>query len=76
MPKVSLTLLIGACAQKYYKNSGKNADETVAQYRDYLPKFLIVHPSPLNYGWMHQHPWFEEEVVPDLQAHIRQALNA
>lgn len=77
MPKVSLTLLIGAYAQKYYlkKRRQKTLTETVAHYRDYLPEYFpIVHPSPLNYGWMHQHPWFEDEVVPDLQAKIRQLL--
>ena len=77
MPKVSLTLLIGAYAQKYYlqKRRQKTLTETVAHYQDYLPEYFpIVHPSPLNYGWMHQHPWFEKTVVPELQADIRRLL--
>lgn len=78
MPQVELTLLIGQYAQKYYlqKRRQKNLTETVAHYQDYLPEYFpLVHPSPLNYGWMHQHEWFEADVVPELQHRIRSLLN-
>lgn len=78
MPQVELTLLIGQYAQKYYlqKRRQKNLTETVAHYQDYLPEYFpLVHPSPLNYGWMHQHEWFETDVVPELQHRIRTLLN-
>ncbi|WP_125582544.1 uracil-DNA glycosylase family protein [Levilactobacillus cerevisiae] len=72
MPKIKLTLLIGQYAQKaYLPKREKTLTATVAHYADYLPDYFpLVHPSPLNYGWMHQHPWFETTVVPELQAQV------
>ncbi|EPC56848.1 hypothetical protein Lpp189_13247, partial [Lacticaseibacillus paracasei subsp. paracasei Lpp189] len=32
--------------------------------------FPIVHPSPLNYGWVNRNPWFMTDVVPALQAQV------
>ncbi|MFK8101400.1 MAG: hypothetical protein AB8G15_02700 [Saprospiraceae bacterium] len=53
----------------------KNLTETVLHFEHYLPEiFPIVHPSPLNYRWIKKNPWFEESVVPVLQAKIRQIL--
>ncbi|ANZ65203.1 uracil-DNA glycosylase [Secundilactobacillus paracollinoides] len=73
MPNIKLNLLIGQYAQKYYlqKRRQKNLSETVKHYADYMPEYFpLVHPSPLNYGWLKQHPWFEAEVVPALQAEV------
>jgi len=72
MPKIQLTLLIGQYAQKaYLPQRQKNLTATVAAFRDYLPAYFpLVHPSPLNYGWLHQHPWFETDVVPELQQRV------
>lgn len=73
MPNVKLTLLIGAYAQKFYlqKRAQKNLTETVRHYQEYLPQYFpIVHPSPLNYGWFKKNPWFEAQVVPDLQRRV------
>lgn len=75
MPKVQLTLLIGLYAQKYYlPHREKTLTETVAHYDAYAPYFPIVHPSPLNYGWMNKHPWFQETVLPELQHQVRALL--
>ena len=77
MPNIQLFVLIGAYAQKFYlwtKNQ-KNLTETVRAYEEFLPKFFpIVHPSPLNFRWRKQNPWFENEIIPALQNHIRQIL--
>lgn len=73
MPNIKLKLLIGQYAQKYYLGNRRqrNLTETVRHFEDYLPcYFPLVHPSPLNYGWMKQHPWFLTDVVPDLQERI------
>ncbi|MCT3400451.1 uracil-DNA glycosylase family protein [Lentilactobacillus hilgardii] len=78
MPNVQLKLLIGQYAQKYYlqKNRQKNLTETVRCFEDYLPEYFpLVHPSPLNYGWMKQHPWFIKEVVPELQIRVKKLMN-
>lgn len=76
MPKIKLTLLIGQYAQKYYlPKREKTLTATVEHYADYLPDYFpLVHPSPLNYGWMNQHPWFKEDVVPELQARVHQII--
>lgn len=73
MPNIKLNLLIGQYAQKYYLQARrqKNLSETVKHYADYMPDYFpIVHPSPLNYGWLKRHPWFEAEVVPALQTEV------
>lgn len=67
MPNVKLFLLVGSYAQKYYlrKDVGRNLTETVRAFNDYLPLYLpLVHPSPLNFRWRSQNPWFEEQIVP------------
>ncbi|WP_225047890.1 uracil-DNA glycosylase family protein [Lacticaseibacillus kribbianus] len=76
MPKVQLTLLVGAYAQKAYlgKRAAKSLTATVEQFADYAPYFPLVHPSPLNYGWLAKNPWFASSVVPALQAEVREAL--
>lgn len=89
MPRVELTLVIGAYAQKHYLkgSSGshdalsqapavkRNLTETVRSFADYLPGYFpLVHPSPLNFRWIAKNPWFEESVVPALQSRIAQIL--
>lgn len=72
MPNIKLTLLIGMYAQKYYlPHRQKTLTQTVEHYADYAPYFPIVHPSPLNYGWMNKHPWFTTDVLPELQKQVR-----
>ncbi len=77
MPDIQLTILIGKYSIDYYlrENKKKNLTETVAAYKEYLPKYFpIVHPSPLNFRWQARNPWFEEEVVPELQKRVREIL--
>ncbi|WP_172188533.1 uracil-DNA glycosylase family protein [Lentilactobacillus kribbianus] len=77
MPNIQLTLLIGAYAQKFYlqQRAQRNLTETVRHYQEYLPQYFpIVHPSPLNYGWFKKNPWFEEQVVPDLQQRVAKIM--
>ena len=77
MPDIQLTILIGKYSMDYYlrENKKKNLTETVVAYKEYLPKYFpIVHPSPLNFRWQARNPWFEEEVVPELQKRVREIL--
>ncbi|MFB9055123.1 uracil-DNA glycosylase family protein [Mariniflexile ostreae] len=74
MPHVKLVLLIGMYAQKYYlkKQAKKNLTETVRHYHDYLPKYFpLPHPSPRNRFWLAKNPWFEFEVLPELQEQVK-----
>ena len=35
---------------------------------------FLVHPSPLNYGWINKNPWFMERNVPLLQEMVKELL--
>ena len=49
--------------------------ERVHHFKDYLPTYFpLVHPSPLNQIWMAKNPWFEAEVVPELQALVQEII--
>lgn len=77
MPDVETIILIGNYAQKYYlkKRAEKNLTETVKNFRKYLPEYFpLVHPSPLNVGWLKRNSWFERDVVPVLKEVVNQSL--
>lgn len=77
MPNIETILLIGNYAQKYYLNKGceKNLTETVRNFQNYLPEYLpLVHPSPLNLGWLKRNPWFESDVLPILRKIVSDCL--
>jgi uracil-DNA glycosylase len=77
MPDIRLTLLIGRYAQVHYLPQARRESLTVTvqNYRDFVPKhFPLVHPSPLNFRWQTNNPWFVNEVLPELRAHVRTAL--
>ncbi|NNC71211.1 MAG: uracil-DNA glycosylase family protein, partial [Flavobacteriaceae bacterium] len=66
-------MLIGMYAQNYYlkDKSKKTLTETVANYKEYLPDYFVLpHPSPRNRFWLTKNPWFDKEVVPELQNFI------
>jgi uracil-DNA glycosylase len=78
MPRIELTLLIGRYAQAYYLagRRKKTLRETVQAHGEYLPEFLpLPHPSPRNRMWLKKNPWFEENVVPLLQARVAKVLH-
>ncbi len=79
MKQVELTLLIGQYAHEYYLGEHRKTTltETVRDFKNYLPEFLpLVHPSPRNRIWQRKNPWFEKEVVPELQRRVRIELNS
>lgn len=77
MPNIETIILVGGYAQKHYlgPRREKNLTETVRNHKQYLPEYLpLVHPSPLNYGWMKRNPWFEKEVLPTLRELVQSIL--
>jgi uracil-DNA glycosylase len=74
LPALELTLLIGQYAQAHYlgKRRKVSLTDTVRAWREYLPLgFLpLPHPSPRNEFWLRKNPWFEQELVPELQLQI------
>lgn len=78
MKQVQLTILIGKYAQDYYLKGTKhrNLTDTVRNYQQYLPDYFpLVHPSPLNFRWLVKNPWFESELIPDLQQRVADILS-
>jgi uracil-DNA glycosylase len=74
---IKLTLLVGIYAQAYYLDGrrGKTMTETVARWREFLPRFLPTpHPSWRTGIWQKKNPWFDDELVPELRKRVRQAL--
>ena len=77
MPDVRLILLVGQYAQKYYlgRSARANLTQTVHNYHEYLPcYFPIVHPSPLNFRWLNNNPWFESALLLALKEQVSLAL--
>lgn len=78
LPNVQLVILIGMYAQKYYlgKAAKRSLTETVANYKEYLPKFLpLPHPSPRNRFWLTKNSWFDVEVLPELRELVKSKIN-
>jgi uracil-DNA glycosylase len=77
MGNIKLTILIGQYAQKHYlgEKFQPTLTENVRNFKLFLPNYLpLVHPSPRNNIWQKKNPWFEAEVVPVLQAIVKDVL--
>ena len=76
LSRVQLTLVIGRYAQAhYFPDVEQSLTETVQDWRNYLPGQLpLPHPSPRNHLWLRRNPWFEEELLPELQKRIQAIL--
>jgi len=75
--RVELTLLVGHYAQRWYLKDRmkKTMTETVNSYEEFLPEFLpIPHPSWRTNHWLKQNPWFESDVIPQLQYRVHALL--
>lgn len=78
MPEIRLTILIGQYAQQHYLvgRTKRNLTETVHAFNEYLPGIIpLVHPSPLNFRWQANNPWFVTDLLPVVRAHVATALS-
>ncbi len=73
---LELTLVIGQYAQAWHLPGGKMpVTEQVRRWREMWPEMLpLPHPSPRNNLWLRRNPWFEEEVIPELQQRVGDIL--
>lgn len=74
LPAIELTLVIGIHALAWHLPQAKGAGLTVTvkAWRDHGSAVLpLPHPSPRNNGWLKHNPWFEAEVLPELQMRVR-----
>jgi uracil-DNA glycosylase len=77
-PAIELTLLVGSYAIDYYLPDAGRRSMTAAieRWRDFLPEyFLLPHPSWRTTRWLRDNPWFEDEVLPELRARVRQTID-
>ncbi len=74
LPKVELILLVGSYAIDYYigAKTKQRMGETVAAWRDYLPRYLpLPHPSWRTMMFERANPWFEAELLPELRKRVK-----
>jgi len=70
---VELTLVIGQYAHAWHlDNASKSVTDNVRNWQQYWPRNIVPmpHPSPRNNLWLRRNPWFEQEVVPAVQARV------
>ncbi len=78
LPNVRLLLVIGQYAHAYHLGSqrSKTLTATVADWRrirdraDDRRVYALPHPSWRNNAWLKKNPWFETDLLPELQADI------
>lgn len=73
LPNLSLVLVIGQYAMDWHlkDKKQKTLTATVKLWRDFWPDVLpLPHPSPRNLRWFKQNPFFEEEIIPQLQKRV------
>lgn len=74
---VQVTLVIGQYAASYHLPTERSGLTAAVQNwrRDWPALVPLPHPSPTNNGWLSRNRWFEEEVVPQLQARVAEVLH-
>ena len=78
LPRVELVIALGLHAQKWHLGdlAKESLTETVRSWRDGLalrPAVIAMpHPSWRNTAWLKANAWFEAEVVPIVQARVRE----
>lgn len=73
LPRLELTLLVGSYAINYYLAQDRKGSmaETVAAWRQYLPRFLpLPHPSWRTVNFERRNPWFATELLPELRNRV------
>jgi uracil-DNA glycosylase len=75
LPDVRMTVLVGGAAMRWHLGpgpvAGYVADWQVHAARGFWP---LPHPSWRNTGWLRRNPWFAQDVLPALQAAVRQVV--
>lgn len=83
LPNLKLLLVIGGYAQRWHFGPAaarRGVNETVRRWRDVYRsdpltrKFPLPHPSWHNNKWLKLNPWFETDMLPMLQADVRDVL--
>lgn len=79
LPDDKLTLLVGSYAQQHYLRGSKNMTMTqrVREFDSFGGNIIpLPHPSWRSTGWMRKNPWYEDIIIPKLQAAINIRLSS
>ncbi|YBV97213.1 uracil-DNA glycosylase family protein [Phyllobacteriaceae bacterium JZ32] len=85
MPQIELVIAIGQYAQAYHMGTRRKSSmtQTVLDWRASLENpeengrivLPLPHPSWRNSGWLKRNPWFERELIPELQGLVQKLTN-
>ncbi|WP_424770327.1 uracil-DNA glycosylase family protein [Pontixanthobacter sp.] len=73
LPTDRLTVLVGTYAQAHYLPAARSLSmtERVRAFETFLPDYFpIPHPAWRSRIWAKKHPWFGENVLPELRSMI------
>lgn len=74
MPQIELVLAVGSYAQRWHLGPAMapSMTDTVRNWRSHsrLGVIPLPHPSWRNSGWLKKNPWFEAELLPELQRKV------
>lgn len=73
---VQLTLVIGQYAMRFHMPAASaTVTDAVLAWKAHWPTVVpLPHPSPRNNLWLKRNAWFEQELIPLLQARVRAVL--
>ena len=76
LTRLELTLVIGHHALAWHLPEARGGlAQAVQDWERHWPALVVLpHPSPRNNGWLVRHPGFEQDLVPRLQARVREVL--
>ena len=77
LPKIKLTLLVGAYAQVHHlrRTGHVSVTRTMNNWRAHAPDVIpLPHPSPRNVAWFKANPWFDDELLPVLRQSVRKLI--
>lgn len=83
--QLEIALLIGGYSQAWHlgEERKKTLTETVRNWRSFqrdpatgAKLYVLPHPSWRNTAWLKKNAWFEDEVIPEVQADVRRALRS
>lgn len=77
LTRVRTAVLVGSYAQAWHLGTrASSLTDTVARWREFAPEFFPTpHPSWRNNGWLRKNPWYEADLLPELCAAVRRALD-
>lgn len=76
LPGIRLTILVGGYAQKWHLGTRGTVMAHVSAWREYAPSiFPLLHPSWRNNALILRHPWYVDELLPELRKTVQQVLH-